>query len=72
MLESYGIEPRNAFRTSFSAGESVREITIPFSTLRSAGDATFDPARLRALVFRLEGEPGGQATLELGNVRFYR
>ncbi|MDQ8757633.1 amidohydrolase family protein [Sphingosinicella sp. LHD-64] len=72
MLESYGIEPRSAFRTSFSAGETVREITIPFSSLRSPGAAALDLTRLRALIFRLEGEPGGQATLELGNVRFYR
>ena len=41
--------------------------------LRSPDAATtLDLARLRALVFRLEGEPGGQATLELGNIRFYR
>jgi len=74
LLESYGIEPRAAFRTSFSAGETLREITIPFSMLRSpdAATTTLDLARLRALVFRLEGEPGGQATLELGNIRFYR
>lgn len=72
LIDSYGVEPRDGFRASFSPGETVREITIPFSTLRSTGDAAFDPARLRALIFRLEGEPGGQATLELGNIRFYR
>lgn len=72
LIDSYGVEPRNAFRASFSPGEAAREITIPFSMLRSGGDAAFDRARLRALIFRLEGEPGGQATLELGNIRFYR
>jgi hypothetical protein len=71
IIESYGIQPREWFRTSFTPGETLREIRIPFGALRSPGEATLDLARLRALVFRLEGEPGGQATLELGNVRFY-
>lgn len=72
LLESYGIAPRESFRTSFDAGEAGREVIIPFSTLQSPGAATLDLARLRALVFRMEGEPGDQATLELGNIRFYR
>ena len=73
LLESHGIEPRAAFRTSFTAGETLREIAIPFDALRSPEpEKRLDLARLRALVFRLEGESGGQATLELGNVRFYR
>ena len=73
LIESYGIEPRDSFRTSFIAGETLSEIIIPFSMLRSPDAATtLDLARLRALIFRLEGEPGGQATLELGNIRFYR
>jgi hypothetical protein len=73
LLESYGIGARDSFGTRFVAGEVMREIAIPFSTLRSPDPANrLDLARLRALVFRLEGEPGGEAALELGNVRFYR
>jgi len=73
LLESYGIEPRNAFRTAFTAGETAREVRIPFSAFQSpAPAAELDLARLRALVIRLEGEPAGQASLELANIRFYR
>lgn len=72
LVDSYGVGQRESFRASFDAGEVVREVMIPFSALRSPGAAALDLARLRALAFRLEGEPGGQATLELGNIRFYR
>jgi imidazolonepropionase-like amidohydrolase len=73
LLNSYAIHPRNWFRASFEAGETAREIRIPFSAFQSPlAEARLDPARLRALLFRLEGEPGGGAWLELGNVRFYR
>jgi imidazolonepropionase-like amidohydrolase len=72
-LNSYAIHPRSWFRASFAAGGTRREIRIPFSAFRSPlPEARLDPARLRALLFRLEGEPGGGAWLELGNVRFYR
>jgi hypothetical protein len=72
LLNSYAIHPRSWFRASFQAGETPREIRIPFSNFRSPLDgARLDPARLRALLFRLEGEPGGGAWLELGNIRFY-
>jgi imidazolonepropionase-like amidohydrolase len=72
-LNSYGIHPRSWFRASFQAGEARREIRIPFSAFRSPlADARLDLERLRALLFRLEGEPGGGAWLELGNIRFYR
>ncbi|HET9638443.1 MAG TPA: amidohydrolase family protein [Allosphingosinicella sp.] len=72
-LNSYGIHPRSWFRSSFEAGEARREIRIPFSAFQSPlAEARLDPARLRALLFRLEGEPGGGAWLELGNLRFYR
>ena len=72
-LNSYAIHPRSWFRASFEAGEARREIRIPFSAFQSPlADARLDPARLRALLFRLRGEPGGGAWLELGNVRFYR
>lgn len=72
-LDSYGIEGRNAFRAAFTAGETAREIRIPFAALRSPDAETrLDLAALRALIVRLEGETGGEAMLELGNVRFYR
>jgi imidazolonepropionase-like amidohydrolase len=73
LLESYGIQPRGWFRAQFAAGETAREVRVPFSAFRSLDeDAKLDLARLRALIVRLEGEPGGTASLELGNVRFYR
>jgi hypothetical protein len=73
LLNSYAIHPRSWFRASFEAGEARREIRIPFTAFSSPlAEARLDPARLRALLFRLEGEPGGGAWLELGNVRFYR
>ncbi len=72
LLNSYGIHPRSWFRASFAAGEARGEIRIPFSAFRTPlAGARLDPARLRALLFRLEGEPGGGAWLELGKVRFY-
>jgi imidazolonepropionase-like amidohydrolase len=72
-LNSYGIHPRGWFRAPFEAGEARREIRIPFTAFQSPlGEARLDPARLRALLFRLAGEPGGGAWLELGNLRFYR
>lgn len=73
LLNSYAIHPRSWFRASFEAGEAPREIRIPFSAFQSPlAEARLDAARLRALLFRLEGEPGGGAWLELGNIRFYR
>ena len=73
LIESYGIESRDSFRAGFDAGETDREIVIPFAAFRSANpDIRLDLARLRSLVFRLEGDPGGQAMLRIGDVRFYR
>jgi imidazolonepropionase-like amidohydrolase len=73
LLNSYAIHPRSWFRASFEAAEARREIRIPFAAFSSPlAGAELDPARLRALLLRLEGEPGGSAWLELGNVRFYR
>ena len=73
LVESYGIEARDWFRASFAAGPTQYEVRIPFSALRSPNErAALDLARLRALVFRLEGDPGGEAVLRIGNVRFYR
>ncbi len=69
-FDSYGIQPDDWFRADFSAGESAQEVRIPFSALK--GNGVFDPAKLRALLVRLSGEPGGNAWLEIGNLRFYR
>ncbi len=72
LLNSYAIHPRSWFRASFEAGETPREIRIPFSAFESPlAGARLNPARLRALLFRLEGEPGGGTWLELGKIRFY-
>ena len=73
LLDSYGVDGRSLFRTAFTAGETPQEVRIPFKHFHSSSaDARLDLARLRAVVIRLEGEPGGQASLELGNIRFYR
>jgi imidazolonepropionase-like amidohydrolase len=73
LLDSYGIETRNAFRTEFAADGTAREVRIPFDAFHSPDtEARLDLARLRGLIFRLEGVTGGEAALELGNVRFYR
>ncbi|MEA3064393.1 MAG: hypothetical protein QOJ27_832, partial [Sphingomonadales bacterium] len=73
LLDSYGLRPRDRFRGEFEAGDAPREVRIPFSALRSPNPAAqLDLARLRAVAFRLEQEPGGSAWLELGKMRFYR
>ena len=72
LFDSYGIHPRGWFEAGFEAGESRRELRIPFSAFRSPdANKSLDLARLRALIVRLEGEPGGKAWLELGKLRFY-
>lgn len=71
-LDSYGIDEDAWFAAAFEAGETVREVLIPFAKFRSLNaDATLDLARLRALIVRLESESGGKAWLEFGKVRFY-
>jgi hypothetical protein len=73
LLESYGVNGRDLFTTTFSGGDQVREVRLPFEAFRSANsELRLDLTTLRALIIRLEGEPGGQAWLELGNLRFYR
>ncbi|HEX8193620.1 MAG TPA: amidohydrolase family protein [Allosphingosinicella sp.] len=73
MIESYALEGRDLFRTGFTAGAEEGEVLIPFASLRSANPAAaLDLARLRALVFRLDGAPGSEAALRIGNIRFYR
>jgi len=71
-FDSYAIQQGGWFRAGFDAGPAAREIRIPFSAFSSTSkDATLDLAKLRALIVRLDGEPGGKAWLEIGNVRFY-
>jgi imidazolonepropionase-like amidohydrolase len=73
LLDSYGIHPRDRFRSTLDAGEARSEIRLPFSAFRSPAPRTeLDLGALRALIIRLEGEPGGHAWLELGRMRFYR
>jgi hypothetical protein len=73
LIDSYGLEARASFQAGFTAGPAEREIRIPFAALRSPNPAaSLDLARLRALVFRIEGEPGSAAMLRIGNIRFYR
>jgi imidazolonepropionase-like amidohydrolase len=73
LINSYGIHPRSWFRASFEADDGRREIRIPFGAFESPlAGARLDSARLRALLVRLEGDPGGGAWLELGRVRFYK
>ncbi|WP_293872787.1 MULTISPECIES: amidohydrolase family protein [unclassified Sphingomonas] len=70
-LDSYGLA--SPFRASFAAGADEAEVRLPFAAFASGdGSARLDVTALRALVFRLEGEPGGRAWLELGELRFYR
>lgn len=72
LVDGYGIDDPEWFRTPFAADEAPRELRIPFANLRSSDpNAAFDPAALRALIFRLEGASGGTAWLELGNLCFY-
>jgi imidazolonepropionase-like amidohydrolase len=72
-VESYGLAGRDLFAAAFEAGETESEVGIPFAALRSANPAALlDLRKLRALVFRLEGPPGGEVALRIGNVRFYR
>ncbi|MES2095186.1 MAG: amidohydrolase family protein [Pseudomonadota bacterium] len=70
-FDSYGLQPDDWFRADFSAAEAMGEVRIPFSAFKGNGGA-LDLARLRALIVRLKGEPGGNAWLEIANLRFYR
>lgn len=72
LFDSYGIDEPEWFEASFAAGDRTGELRIPFSAFASPdANAKLDPARLRALIVRLEGEPGGTVWLELANIRFY-
>jgi imidazolonepropionase-like amidohydrolase len=72
-FDSYGLLPSAAFRASFAADATQREVRIPFAAFASSDPAAqIDLARLRSVSVRLTGEPGGRAWLELARVRFYR
>lgn len=73
LVDSYGIDQQDWFSGRFDADDGPHEVRLPFAALTSAGaGATFDPARLRALLFELAGPPGGRAWLELSDLHFYR
>lgn len=73
LFDSYGLEDRAAFRAEFTAGETAREIRIPFEAFRSRDPkVVLDLARLRVLIVQLGGEPRGMAWLEIAKVRFYQ
>ena len=69
-FDSYGVQPDDWFRASFDAGEAVQEVRVPFGALQGRG--VFDPRSLRALMIRLQADPGATTWLEIGNLRFYR
>lgn len=72
LLDSYGIGDNAAFRAQFAAVETSQEVRIAFRAFRSADpSAKLDLSRLKALIVRLEGEPGARGWMELRNVRFY-
>ncbi|QNQ10611.1 amidohydrolase family protein [Sphingomonas alpina] len=73
LFDSYGLDGSANFAAPFAADQSRQEIRIPFSAFRSRDDkAVLDPARLRAVIVRLDGPPDGKAWLELARLRFYR
>ena len=72
LFDSYAIDNDMRFKAGFTAGEKTGEIRIPFSTFTAPeGGPPLDLTKLRALIVRLEGDPGGKAWLQLKNVRFY-
>jgi len=72
LFDSYGVNDDDWFRASFTAGAATQAIRIPFSAFHGRDDGgALDLARLRAVIVRLEGEPGGKAWLQLEHLRFY-
>lgn len=73
VFDSYALPDENWFHTGFDAGDARRSIRIPFAAFGSRDPAAkLDLARLRALIVRLEGAPGGKPWLQLENIRFYK
>ena len=73
LLDVYGVDGRDPFSAAFSTSHEEEEIRVPFASFQSDDpNARLDLARLRALIIRLEGEPGGGSALQISNVRFYR
>jgi len=71
LFDSYGLDGDDWFRAGFSAAQQPREVRIPFSAFRSRKVGALDLTKLRALIVRLQGEPGGREWLEVKGVRFY-
>ncbi|CAN5441334.1 hypothetical protein BH09PSE4_BH09PSE4_07980 [soil metagenome] len=72
LFDSYAINEDDWLKAAFTAGDTAHEVRIPFTAFKSRKEGTaLDLTRLRALIVRLEGQPGGKAWLELRNVRFY-
>ena len=72
LFDSYGVDNDMRFKADFSADAKAGEIRIPFSAFAAPeGSAPIDLTKLRALIVRLQGDPGGKAWLQLKNVRFY-
>lgn len=69
-FDTYGRQPDDWFAADFTAGDAVREVRVPFATLK--GEGAFDPRTLRALLLRVKAEAGADAWLEIGNLRFYK
>lgn len=72
VLESYGLTGDAWFAAPFTPAGSDKPLRIPFSAFVSRDPAArLDLTQLRAIRVMLRGQTGGQASLELGAVRFY-
>lgn len=72
LFDSYGLDNDARFKAGFTADAATHEIRLPFSAFHGSPDgAPLDLKRLRALIVRLQGDPGGKAWLQLSNIRFY-
>ncbi|MDO7844555.1 amidohydrolase family protein [Sphingomonas immobilis] len=73
LFDSYALDQDAWFKTDFTVAAGARsEVRIPFTAFRSADPAAkLDLAKLRTLIVRLKGTPGGTAWLQLEKVRFY-
>ena len=73
LFDSYGLQSRDWFHTSFAAGAASRDVRLPFAAFRSRNPAArLNSDQLRAVVVQLAAEPHGKAWLQLSNLRFYR